>query len=267
MWLHVEHRTSFTYGDPVTEAYTELRLKPLDGGGQRCSSFQLRTEPIGSPARAHRDHYGNEVLRFDVLEAHDRLVVTASADVYTPSVYEEPPRALTLSEEYDFLMPTGYVPLDGPLAALAEGLPDGATAARARALMDVLRERIVYERGATTVRTTADEVLQLGRGVCQDFAHVFLGAARHAGIPARYVSGYLYDAELDGGEAASHAWVDVWTEEQGWISLDPTHGREQTDHYVRVAVGRDYADVPPTRGVYRGTATEELAVDVAITSV
>ena len=267
MWLHVEHRTSFTYGGPVTEAYTELRLKPLDAGGQRCSSFQLRTDPVGSPARSHLDHYGNEVLRFDVLEAHDALVVTASADVYTPPSYAEPPRPLTLNEEYDFLMATGYVPLDGELAALAESLPEGPTAARAHALVDVLRARLVYERGATTVRTTADEVLRLGRGGCQDFAHVFLGAARHAGIPARYVSGYLYDAELDGGDAASHAWVDVWTEEQGWISFDPTHGREQTDHYVRVAVGRDYADVPPTRGVYRGTATEELAVDVIISAV
>jgi transglutaminase-like putative cysteine protease len=133
--------------------------------------------------------------------------------------------------------------------------------------MSAVAGELTYERGATTVRTTADEVLALGRGVCQDFAHVFLGACRSRGIPARYVSGYLYDEALEGGHAASHAWVDVWSEEQGWISLDPTHDRAQTDHYVRVAVGRDYADVPPTRGIYRGSAQEELDVTVAMTAI
>jgi transglutaminase-like putative cysteine protease len=114
------------------------------------------------------------------------------------------------------------------------------------------------------VRTTADEVLALGRGVCQDFAHVLIAACRSGGIPARYVSGYLYDAEAEAEHAASHAWVDVFNPELGWLSLDPTHDREQNDHYVRVAVGRDYADVPPTRGVYRGTASESLEVSVRV---
>jgi len=138
---------------------------------------------------------------------------------------------------------------------------------RAYALLDTIASEFIYERGATTVQTTADEVLELRRGVCQDFAHVFLGACRASRIPCRYVSGYLYDVALEGGHAASHAWVDVWTDEQGWISLDPTHNRPQTEHYVRVAVGRDYADVPPTRGVYRGTATETLAVIASMTAV
>jgi transglutaminase-like putative cysteine protease len=262
MWLHVEHRTSFDYDTPVSEAYTELRLKPLDGGGQRCSSFQLRTEPMGSPARSHRDHYGNEVLRFDVLEPHDRLVVAVSADVYTPDAFAEPAHALTLNEAYDYRMPTGYVPLDGAVAEL-----DAISSADPDALMAEVRSLLTYEPGATTVHTTADEVLELGRGVCQDFAHVFLGACRAAGLAARYVSGYLYDAALEGREAASHAWVDVWSDTSGWRSLDPTHDREQTAQYVRVAVGRDYADVPPTRGVYRGTAHETLDVEVAISAL
>jgi transglutaminase-like putative cysteine protease len=268
MWLRVEHTTSFTYDGPITEAYTELRMKPLDAGGQRCSSFRLRTEPVGSAARSHHDHYGNEVLRFDVLEPHERLVVTASADVYTPPAYAETTSELTLNEEHDYLMPTAYVPLDGAVAELGAALPArGSTWERAHALMSAVAGELTYERGATTVRTTADEVLALGRGVCQDFAHVFLGACRSRGIPARYVSGYLYDEALEGGHAASHAWVDVWSEEQGWISLDPTHDRAQTDHYVRVAVGRDYADVPPTRGIYRGSAQEELDVTVAMTAI
>ena len=130
--------------------------------------------------------------------------------------------------------------------------------------MEAVAGRLVYERGATDVKTRADEVLELGRGVCQDFAHVLLAACRCAGIPARYVSGYLYDPSLQGANAASHAWVDVFDEERGWIALDPTHAREQTDAYVRVAVGRDYADVPPTRGVFKGGATEALDVRVSL---
>jgi transglutaminase-like putative cysteine protease len=110
-------------------------------------------------------------------------------------------------------------------------------------------------------------VLALGRGVCQDFAHVMLAACRCVGIAARYVSGYLYDPTLEGDNAASHAWVDIWDEERGWIALDPTHDRDQNESYVRVAVGRDYADVPPTRGVYKGAANETLSVRVGLQTI
>ena len=106
------------------------------------------------------------------------------------------------------------------------------------------------------MHTRADEALALGRGVCQDFAHLMLAACRCAGLPARYVSGYLYDPNT-GDNAASHAWVDVWDGRVGWLSLDPTHGRHQTEAYVRVAVGRDYADVPPTRGVFKGDGARD----------
>jgi len=130
--------------------------------------------------------------------------------------------------------------------------------------MAAIQGELVYDPGATDVQTRADEVLVLGRGVCQDFTHVLLAACRCIGIPARYVSGYLYDPKLVGDNAASHAWVDVWDEERGWLALDPTHDRDQTESYVRVAVGRDYADVPPTRGVYKGNADETLAVRVGL---
>ena len=108
---------------------------------------------------------------------------------------------------------------------------------RARELMSAISAELVYDPAATDVQTRADEVLALGRGVCQDFSHVLLAACRCAGIPARYVSGYLFDPKLQGDNAASHAWVDVWDSEQGWLALDPTHDREQSESYVRVAVG------------------------------
>ena len=130
--------------------------------------------------------------------------------------------------------------------------------------MAAVRATLVYERGATTVKTRVEEVLALGRGVCQDFAHVLIAACRCEGIPARYVSGYFHDAAIEDEQAASHAWVDVYDEQDGWISLDPTHDREQDERYVRIAVGRDYGDVPPTRGVFKGGTQETLAVKVSV---
>jgi transglutaminase-like putative cysteine protease len=124
-----------------------------------------------------------------------------------------------------------------------------------------------YDPSATDVRTTGAEALSLGRGVCRDFAHLLIAACRCQGVPARYISGYLYDPAAAGGNAASHAWVDIWDVAQGWCSLDPTHNRPQNELYVRIAVGRDYDDVPPTRGVFRGNASETLAVAVHVAAL
>jgi transglutaminase-like putative cysteine protease len=133
--------------------------------------------------------------------------------------------------------------------------------------MHTVADALAYERGATSVQTPASEVVALGRGVCQDFAHVLIAACRAEGILARYVSGYLYDDALAEGHGASHAWVDVHDDRRGWVSLDPTHRREQDDSYVRVAVGRDYADVPPTRGVFKGSTEELLSVRVSVEAI
>jgi transglutaminase-like putative cysteine protease len=266
--LRVEHTTEFRYDDSIVEAYTELRLRPLEGGGQHCSSFRLVTDPPSVRVREYRDHLGNDVHYFDVLESHERLAVTAVSEVMTPPWFTGDRRQPTPLELYDFLSPTGYTPFAGAVTELAKGQAKGGGGFdRATALMAVVRERLVYEPGATDVQTRADEVLALGRGVCQDFAHVMLAACRCIGIAARYVSGYLYDPTLEVDNAASHAWVDIWDEERGWIALDPTHDREQTESYVRVAVGRDYNDVPPTRGVYKGAANETLSVRVALHSI
>jgi transglutaminase-like putative cysteine protease len=268
MILRVEHTTEFHYDEPIVEAYTELRLRPLEGGGQHCSSFRLATEPFGLRVREYHDHFGNDVHHFDVLESHERLAVTAVSEVMTPEWFTGDRRQPTPLELYDFLTPTAYTPFAGAVTDLAKRhakVDSGFE--RASALMAAVRGKLVYEPGATDVQTRADEVLALGRGVCQDFAHVMLAACRCVGIAARYVSGYLYDPTLEGDNAASHAWVDIWDEERGWIALDPTHDRGQTESYVRVAVGRDYADVPPTRGVYKGAANETLSVRVGLQSI
>ena len=159
--------------------------------------------------------------------------------------------------------------MGGAIAELAARVePDGGGHATALELVEAVRESMTYERGTTNVHTRADEALADGRGVCQDFAHVLIGVCRVHGVPARYVSGYLFDPRGNGsGEGASHAWVDVYDEQGGWLSLDPTHDTEQTERYIRVGVGRDYADVPPTRGVYRGTAAEALDVSVVVAAL
>ena len=263
MWLQVEHVTTFSYDEPITDAYTELRLTPQESGGQRRSAFRIDVSPTHVRVLSYIDHFGNEVRHFNVLEPHDRLVVTTASGVYTPARFESD-RRLSLLERHDYLQPTSYASAVDS-AALGASPPNGvSTRERAHALSNAVAEALSYETGATDVHTTGLEALELGRGVCQDFAHILIGLCRREGIPARYVSGYLFDPDAAGAQAASHAWVDAFSEEDGWISLDPTHRREQDEHYVRVGVGRDYADVPPTRGVYRGNATEELAVTVRV---
>jgi transglutaminase-like putative cysteine protease len=265
MWLRIEHTTRFTYDAPIVEAYTELRLRPLEGGGQRCVAFRLETNPPGLRLREYRDHFGNDVLHFDLLESHDTLEVRAASEVTTLDEFVDGDRRPSLLDRHDYLAATDYAPFSPQLREFVAAHSGGTTATeRARVLTRGVHQRLVYETGATDVTTRADEALERGRGVCQDFAHILLAACRLERIPARYVSGYLHDPERDGAAAASHAWVDVWDDDGGWISFDPTHDREQTAQYVRVGTGRDYADVPPTRGVWRGNAVETLDVTVTL---
>ena len=125
---------------------------------------------------------------------------------------------------------------------------------------EAVRSRLIYEKKVTTARTPVGEALRLGRGVCQDFAHLFLGACRGIGLPARYVSGYIHQP----GEVATHAWAQVWTGRSGWIDVDPTRGTFVGDDYIKIAIGRDYSDVPPNRGVWKGRADETIAVSVKV---
>ena len=263
MKLRITHTTTFTYDCAVSEAYMEMRLTPLDAGGQRCESFRLATDPPGE-ARGYADRFGNHVRHFDTLAPHDRLVVTARSEVQTPVGYADSDGELSLLDAYDYRQPTAYTPQTASIRAFArEAAVPGDPLATAGALCRAVHRALAYTPGSTTVRTTADEALGAAQGVCQDFAHVMIAACRALDLPARYVSGYMF-APQRGTASASHAWVDVFVPGPGWISLDPTHDGQQTDHYVRLAVGRDYSDVPPTRGVYKGAGRESMAVDVRV---
>ncbi len=261
MRLRIEHTTTFTYDQPVSEAYTEMRLRPLDDNGQHCLAFSLITEPRDETLR-YKDRFGNDVRHFDVIQPHQKLVAAARSEVLTPEEFFQPLDALSPLDEYDFLAESHFAPLSEEIQAFAAGYAHpGDGRASAMALMQAIFEQLIYEKGATDVTTTAQQVLVLRHGVCQDFSHLMLAACRSQGIPARYVSGYLHN---NGHTAASHAWVDVYLPGQGWISLDPTHNCLQTGQYVRVAIGRDYGDVPPTRGIFVGSARETMEVSVKV---
>ncbi len=265
MKLRIEHRTIFSYDLLISEAYTEMRLAPMDTAGQRRMSFQLTTDPRGEVHR-YTDRYDNEVHYFDLLQPHTELTVTATSEVYTADGFMDELEELSPDDQYDYLAPSPYVPGSAVFQELAATCQEsGDRIELAMALLNQVHHAIKYERGATDVKTKADDALRIGRGVCQDYAHVMIAACRSIELPARYVSGYLNSPHArETGSAASHAWVDVFLKETGWVSIDPTHNRCQNANYVRVAIGRDYSDVPPTRGVYKGNSTERMEVEVDV---
>ena len=283
--FHLVHVTEFVYDGPVSESYNEVRLRPMHDDAQSCLSFRLTTAPA-SPAFSYRDALGNWVHQVNVLPVHNRLRVQAESVVLAHNV---PPtdsvmplselgaRHQDLVEEYyDMLAASNYIPHLAelaPLVAEAERRCDGTVAGFAHSAAELIHKRFQYVKGATHVNSSITDSLQLGAGVCQDFAHLLLGVLRKRGIPARYVSGYLVPQNEDNPEAkleeviggqASHAWAEAYIPDSGWMPLDPTLGAPVGMRHVRIAYGRDYADVAPVRGVYKGHAGQRLSVDVSV---
>lgn len=282
MRLHVTHRTRFTYPEPVKDSFNEARLQPTSSGGQTCDQFHLRIIPPASVA-GYYDLYQNQVHRFEVPRAHRELAITATSEVQTPDRSAAPAREAMVARLaemarcarlelcHDFLQPTGYVDLSPELWRLAVDLTVEVADAWQAALtiMRHIKGEFRYAPDATHVHSRACDVLQLRAGVCQDFAHVMIGLCRALKIPARYVSGYLYNGPADQlkGAQASHAWVEIYLPGLGWIGLDPTNDQIVDGRYVKIAVGRDYADVPPIRGSYIGPAQSAMTVDVLVTAM
>jgi transglutaminase-like putative cysteine protease len=279
MKLHVLHRTRFKYGADVRESFNEARLQPVTTGNQTCQSFVLKILPTAKLSH-YLDFYFNYVHLFEVTATHTELSVEANsivktgehpvlaADV-TPAPLADIGQCLRLDRCYDFLQSSTYVEVGAELWRLALDATDGQTDAwqAAQAIMRHIHKNFRYQPAATNVHTHMRDVLAARAGVCQDFAHVMLGLCRALKIPARYISGYLYNGPADQlkGAQASHAWVEVYVPGHGWCGLDPTNDRLADGHYVKVAVGRDYADVSPLKGTYRGTAKRQLSVDVLVT--
>jgi len=277
MHLRVLHRTTFSYAGRAHDSFNEVRLQPLNDATQVCRDFKLHLIP-GSTPRAYDDFYGNTVHYFEVAGGHTKLTIEAASVVQTLPVAERPdiPRvgleALKDTSNIDllaeFYTTSHYVPLDVELwreaqDALAEGRSD--IWSDVRRLGSHIYRRFAYRPHTTGVNTLATDVLKLRMGVCQDFAHVHLGLCRSVGIPARYVSGYFFNTTRRPREIeASHAWIEAYVPGFGWAAFDPTHDRPADDRYVKVAVGRDYADIRPVNGTYRGAPTRSLKVAVTV---
>jgi transglutaminase-like putative cysteine protease len=263
------------YAGPAGESVNEIRLSPVDNGRQRVEWSHVRVDPPAELLR-HRDSFGNDVRWFQVVGDHETLVVESEAIVVTTPGARLPASAGGELSELDepayvdgnaeFLAPTTHVRWSGPVAEFGDALEldesEGALA-WVRGLEAEVNRAIVYTTGVTRVDTPIEDVVVAGAGVCQDMAHLMIALCRRRRMAARYVSGWL---RLHGAErpSESHAWLEAAVPGLGWVELDPTHPDPVHEDYVRVAVGRDYADVPPLRGSYLGPPTEAMNVVVQV---
>jgi transglutaminase-like putative cysteine protease len=275
MLLRICHTTRFEYQMPAYDSHNEVRMKPLEGAHQRCARFELEITPDTSVFE-YDDYYCNRVHGFSIHDRHPELIVTAKSLVEwipgtQPLAIAMPFGEFLLEDharnwiEYDFLAASRHVPFSEPVRKffwLARPDPSEDVGAYANRIVAFIRDQFVYEPGMTKVQSTADEILTVGGGVCQDFAHLTIGVLRLAGIPARYVSGYLAPAAKSTvesvGAQASHAWLEAQLPGQGWTGFDPTNGCAVDERHIKVAVGRDYSDVPPMRGVYKSQGGKQL---------
>ncbi len=277
--LRITHRTGYRYTAPVQASFNEVRMTPRDADGQMLLSHQLQVSPRAS-VQAYVDYWGALVQSFDVHEEHEMLEIVATSLVDVPRGAPEldgvgwgdVTSPAVIDRWGEFLVPTDLVDdaaADPARSGIVESLRTLATPKHAiHGAIEATRARIRYDDAATGVRTTAAQAWEIGGGVCQDYSHTLLSLLRSLRIPARYVSGYLHDEEETPGRTVvgeSHAWVEVWN--GGWEAFDPTNDRTVGSAHVVVARGRDYADVPPLKGIYAGGASESLGVTVEITQL
>jgi transglutaminase-like putative cysteine protease len=254
---------------------------------QSCLSFRISTVPLSQPS-SHLDFFGNWVHQFNVLPEHRMLRIEAESVVLVQAPLPLNGRGIGRDELdqrreeiaddfYDLVVPTDYTPHVPALIPLIreaeEASPDGTVLSFVETASHQVHARFRYEKGATQVKSTVVDALTAGAWVCQDFAHLLIAMLRTRGVPARYVSGYLVPRrtaepgasveEVIGGQA-SHAWAEAYVSGLGWIPLDPTLDKPVGIQHIRLAYGRDYGDVAPVRGVYKGHAGQRLSVDVRV---
>lgn len=280
----IRHVTRFSYDAEISESVMELRMQPASEGTQQCLQFELQVEPRAR-VFGYRDALGNAVHHFDLPGRHKQLAITARSLVQVDAPAPVP-SSLPLEtwrrvddwaaagEDWEFLQPSRFAEWSEPLVAFAESLGPISTRSfdpltTVRKTMAAVHEAFEYAPQSTRVDSPIDEALAARRGVCQDFTHITLAILRRWRLPCRYVSGYLAPDAAPGERsramsAATHAWLEVALPEIGWIGIDPTNDIDAGERHVRVATGRDYADVPPTRGIFKGGAGSELSVAVSV---
>ncbi|MBK1831630.1 transglutaminase family protein [Verrucomicrobiaceae bacterium R5-34] len=279
MRLSVHHRTTYHYSSPVSNSVNELRLKPKESPWQHCEQSLVYTLPATRLSH-FIDFNRNYVHHLEIPGAHDSLTIDSSCTVETRSKvdFEDLPYGfqhrdlaqLQRSEEcHPFLQTSLYVTWDPATWRMAVDIKDSSEDVfqTSYAIMEHIYQHYSYQTGVTSVDTDAQQVIRRKEGVCQDFAHAMLALCRSLGIPARYVSGYFFDATHDSslrGAQASHAWVEVFIADHGWIGLDPTNNKITDATYIVLATGRDYKDVSPISGTYYGHSQSFLDVFVKI---
>jgi transglutaminase-like putative cysteine protease len=278
MQYTVRHLTRFTYENPISESIMEVRMQPRTEALQRCLGFELSTTPRAS-VTAYRDPLGNVVHHFDIPGRHGQLNIVAEAVVEfvgAPSLPASLPDAAWAEVEaaarshayWDFLQPSLLTRDTTLLKAFDTSISNGHRQdplSEVLAINEAIHRRFTYRQQVTAVDSPIDHALETGEGVCQDFTHVMLACVRRRGIPCRYVSGYLFHGSADtSADGATHAWVEAMLPGLGWVGFDPTNNVVAGTRHIRVAIGRDYADVPPTKGVFRGRSANELAVAVQV---
>lgn len=261
MHLHIRHETTYRYGEPVKRSVQNLRLTPRRDPMQRELHWS-----ISAPGRQNTqiDAHGNVVHLLTLDEPHREIRIIVNGVVETLDHETALPEQGQLAP-LTYLAETPLTRPDATIRNFAARYLQGSDELYRRLLRlaEAVCETVEYESGATEVHESAAESFNRGKGVCQDHAHIFIACCRSVGIPARYVSGYFYTGES--GRVASHAWVDVWLEpERGWRSIDVTHRTGAYARYCRLAVGRDYLDACPVRGVRRGGGSEDMQVSVIV---
>ena len=274
MLLNVEHRFAFSYDGYISESFLELRVQPKTTASQTVATFALA---VGPPTRVFRFRDWNDNLahHFTVTKFHDRIEVACRSLVEThpalprpDAVRDEPSTAELPFALRDFLEFHGPVRPTGALRDVHRALgvsPKAPLGEQVMAVGEYLHREFDYQRDVTRYDSTTDDFLKLRAGVCQDFAHLALGLLRLRAIPCRYVSGYLHVERAQRAPAQSHAWIEFYAPSVGWVAFDPTHAIAPDERYVVVAHGRHYDDVPPNRGIYRGSAKETLTAEVRTT--
>ena len=271
--------TTFKYEPAIRESVMEVRMQPRSEAQQRCLSFQLEVDP---PAHImlYRDFLGNMVHHFDIAGSHSQVSVNAQAlvDLQTLPVpspseagsWDDLENLIVAEDHWEMLLPSQFTNPTSLLDELARELHLERRGNPLEVLLEInqgIYQSFAYVRDSTKVDSPIDDALRSRQGVCQDFAHIMIALARQLRIPARYVSGYLFhgkDCEDRSPDSASHAWIEALIPGAGWVAFDPTNNLVGGERHIRIAIGRDYADVPPTRGVYKGEATSELGVVVTV---
>jgi len=276
--LALKHVTRFDYTEPVTLGYSEMHMMPAATPLQDIVESSMRVMPA-CEVGMHRDYFGNIVHHFNIIGPHKHVEIVTEAVVRTANrisagiVTPDPrPAEQRFSE---FLHWSKGVPMLDEYASVRHGVkPAMAVDAFEQSLSGLAAyfvNNFRYDPDVTHVYSTPKELFEHGGGVCQDMAHAMIGVLRLAGVPARYVSGYIYDAdtsEASGdqlrGAAATHAWVQAWHPQAGWCGIDPTNNKLVGWQYIRTAVGRDYYDVTPVKGLFRGDVQQQLTVEVEV---